>query len=544
VAHQSHSAHGENPIHLPPGVNAKDFSDALKQFEAAVGKEWVFTSDEDLALYRDAYSPLWGDAEDSIPSAALAPDTVEQVQAIARIANQLSIPLYTISTGRNLAYGGSAPVLNGSVVLDLKRMNRVLEVSEKNAFALVEPGVSYFDLYRHIRDKGLKLWIDCPEPGWGSLIGNAVDRGAGSTPLPYRDHYEAHCGMEVVLANGEVVRTGMGALPTAQTWQQFKFGCGPFMDGIFSQSNFGIVTKMGFWLYPEPEACLVGRARVPHHDDIIPFIDILANLMYSGVINTHFAVRSPVFNGPPDPEKTALDVKDASPAEWNRYAASKNLNFWQTDLHFYGPAKVVAAQWEHVRDRLSAIAGATFEDVATYRFPLTDEQIANFTDKGAVGIPSLAVFGSMRFLQADVPVTGHLDISPIIPANGAEILKARKVFAGVFREMGVVPQNGYPETFHWRAFIMFHGLPVTHDPKVNAKSRAAYEKMVEVAAANGWGFYRTHIAFMDKVVNTYSYNQHSLLRLHETVKDALDPNGILSAGRYGIWPKHLRRQKA
>ncbi len=135
-------------------------------------------------------------------------------------------------------------------------MNRVLEVSEQNAFALVEPGVSYFDLYRHIREKRLKLWIDCPEPGWGSPVGNALDRGAGSTPLPYRDHFSAHRGMEVVLANGEVVRTGMGAFPTAQTWQQFKYGVGPFMDGIFSQSNFGVVAKMGFCLFPEPEACL------------------------------------------------------------------------------------------------------------------------------------------------------------------------------------------------------------------------------------------------------------------------------------------------
>jgi (+)-pinoresinol hydroxylase len=543
---RSHSAHGENPINPPPGVNAKDFADALKHFEAVLGKENVFTSDEDLALYRDAYSPLWGEAADSTPSAALAPDTVEQVQEIARTANQLSIPLYTISTGRNLAYGGSAPVLNGSVVLDLKRMNRVLEVSEKNAFALVEPGVSYFDLYRHIRDKGLKLWIDCPEPGWGSLIGNAVDRGAGSTPLPYRDHFDAHCGMEVVLANGEIVRTGMGALPAAETWQQFKYGCGPFLDGMFSQSNFGIVTKMGFWLYPEPEACLVGRARVPHHDDIIPFVDILANLMYSGVINTHFAVRSPVFNGPPEAEKTALDSKPggATPEEWNRYAASKNLNFWQTELHFYGPAKVVAAQWDHVKDRLSAISGATFEDGPVHHFPLSDAEIANFPDKGAVGIPSLAVFSSLRVLQADAPVTGHLDISPIIPVSGEVILKARKVFADVFREMGIVPQNGYAETFHWRSFIMFHGLPVTRDPKLNAKTRAAYQRMVEVAAEHGWGFYRTHIAFMDKVLDTYSYNQHSLHRLHETVKDAVDPKGILSAGRYGIWPKHLRQRQA
>jgi hypothetical protein len=131
---------------LPPGVKSKDFADAMKQFEEAVGKQWVFTSDEDVALYKDAYSPFWGEEEERVASAAVAPDSVEQVQKVARVANALKIPIYPISTGRNLGYGGSAPNLSGSVVLDLKRMNRVLEVSERNAWALVEPGVSYFDL--------------------------------------------------------------------------------------------------------------------------------------------------------------------------------------------------------------------------------------------------------------------------------------------------------------------------------------------------------------------------------------------------------------
>jgi hypothetical protein len=106
---------------------------------------------------------------------------VEQVQAVMRIANQYRIPIYPISTGRNLGYGGSAPNHSGSVVLDLKRMNRVLEVNEGNAFALVEPGVSYFDLYRHIEERGLKVWLDVPDPGWGSPLGNSMDRG-GVTP--------------------------------------------------------------------------------------------------------------------------------------------------------------------------------------------------------------------------------------------------------------------------------------------------------------------------------------------------------------------------
>jgi len=317
---------------LPPGVSPGDFVEAIKQFEEAVGKQWVFTSDEDVALYRDAYSPFLGEPDEIVASAAVAPDSVEQVQSVVRIANRYKIPIYPISTGRNLGYGGSAPVLSGSVVLDLKRMNRILEVNERNAFALVEPGVSYFDLYRHIQEKGLKLWLDVPDPGWGSLVGNSLDHGAGYTPLPFRDHFESHCGMEVVLANGELLRTGMGAVPKAQTWQQFKYGLGPYVDGLFSQSNFGVVTKMGFWLMPQPEAYRVATVWVPKYNDIIPFVDIMARLMNSGTINCHIWIESPAYNGPPDGAREALLAKPdgGSPEEWDRFA--QDIRFIRTAI--------------------------------------------------------------------------------------------------------------------------------------------------------------------------------------------------------------------
>ena len=117
---------------VPPNVNPADFEAALSLWRSAVGADWVFTAAEDVALYRDAYSPYWAEPEERLASAAVAPATLEQVQAVVRTANRYRIPLYAISTGRNLAYGGSAPALSGSVVLDLKRMNRVLEVNERN----------------------------------------------------------------------------------------------------------------------------------------------------------------------------------------------------------------------------------------------------------------------------------------------------------------------------------------------------------------------------------------------------------------------------
>jgi FAD/FMN-containing dehydrogenase len=259
-------------MRVPPGVTPTDFARALRAFEQVVGKERVFTSDADLDLYlyRDAYSPFLHEAEERTACAALAPSSTEEVQRIVRIANRYRVPLYPISTGKNLGYGGSAPAYSGCVVLDLKRMNGILEVNEANAYALVEPGVGYFDLYRYIQERKLKVWIDCPDPGWGSVVGNALDRGAGYMTANFRNHFDSHCGMEVVLPNGELLRTGMGAIPEARTWQRYKSGCGPWIDGIFSQSNFSVVTKMDFWLMPQPEAYLRGTVSVPRHQDLMP----------------------------------------------------------------------------------------------------------------------------------------------------------------------------------------------------------------------------------------------------------------------------------
>ncbi len=94
---------------LPINVKESDFKAAIAKFEAVLGKEWVFKSEEDLNLYRDAYSPQWDDEDEPIPSLALAPKNVKEVQAIVKIANEYKIPLFPISTGKNLGYGSCAP---------------------------------------------------------------------------------------------------------------------------------------------------------------------------------------------------------------------------------------------------------------------------------------------------------------------------------------------------------------------------------------------------------------------------------------------------
>lgn len=545
----------------PPGIGEVQFAAALKEFAQIVGADWVLTSDEDLNTYRDAYSPYLGEAGERWASAAVAPDNAEEVQKIVKIANSYRIPLYPISTGKNLGYGGTAPSYSGSVVLDLKRMNRVLEIDVDRAFVLVEPGVSYFDLYRHIKDKGLKLWIDTPDPGWGSLIGNALERGSGYTLPNIRNHFEAHCGMEVVLASGDLVRTGMGALPTAKTWQQYKTGFGPIVDGLFSQSNMGVVTKMGFWLMPEPDAYLKCHVLLPRYKDLIPLVPILNYLENTNTFNGTADFGSPLLANPqiadwpyaleghlpaiaPEHAELLKTMKLGYSPELEAYGLKHDIAYWKLALPFYGPAKAIQAQWEYAKEKFSSIPGVRFEEHEAIRLPLKpeDEEKIHLPE---LGIPSLKnfIFGARSQLNPN-PGHGHMWFAPIIPRTGEAIYKANEIFAQVSEKMGVPIQFSFalPACYWERNFIMICGFGVTEDPAQNAKSRAMFRELIKVCAEQGWSEYRTPTVFQDDVVKEMSFNNHALLRLQQTIKDALDPNGILSPGRYGIWPKHLREK--
>jgi (+)-pinoresinol hydroxylase len=157
-----------------------------------------------------------------------------------------------------------------------------------------------------------------------------------------------------------------------------------------------------------------------------------------------------------------------------------------------------------------------------------------------LGVPSLAIFSALG-----PNGQGHIDVSPITPMTGEAVFEVMEVFDRVLQEMGITNVGVVPAgTYYPRSFFFLFTFPIEHDVEKNRKVRAAFKRLVQVGAEHGWGEYRTHLAFMDDVANTYSFNNHALLRLHETLKDALDPNGILSPGKSGIWPKHMRKARA
>jgi hypothetical protein len=296
---------------------------------------------------------------------------------------------------------------------------------------------------------------------------------------------------------------------------------------------------------------MTGTVTVPKHNDLVPLIETLNVLENSRVTNGMSDLTSPAMGMPAPDDAPPLSAQlaahiqkaiDGSPAELDAYAASKGQPVWRCTLKFYGPAKVLPLQWEHCREKFARIPGAKFESGELLRMPLTAGQKEK-VHKPEFGLPALTIFTiGARNANNPNPTNGHQWFSPIIPRSGEAVFEANRIFSKAGREYGLpVPPYSIPFTFWERSFLFLFGFPVTHDIEKNKRSRAAFRQLVEIAAQAGFGEYRTAPAYQDLIMSTYSFNNNALLRFHETLKDAVDPNGIISPGRYGIWPKHLRQ---
>jgi (+)-pinoresinol hydroxylase len=533
---------------LPPNVAPADFAAATREMAGIVGAQWVFTSAEDVDLYKDSYTPFVGEPERQYEaSAAVAPASVEEVQQLVRVANKYRLPLYAISTGRNIGYGGSAPTYSGSVIVDLKRMNRIVEHSEREAYVVVEPGVSFYELYEFLQSRNSQLMASPPEPGWGSPIGNALDHGVGGVA---GDNFGQVHGVEVVLGTGELLRTGMGALKDPRLWQNYRYGFGPYLDGIFSQSNFGIVTKMGFWLVPRPEMQQGFTAVSFRSEDLHEMVDAAQMMRYQGLLHSTVAacpVRA--LNGGADgsvssrnPDVAALlrAPGGGSHAQWDELAVRLKVPAAVMVGSARGPAVVVEATLKHAEAVFRKIPGVNFIAQPPVRFPI-DTKTFDDEQKSFYGIPSLWAFSRMAIQGSSL---GHFYFSPVAKATAQDLFAVNETVIRVLQE-----EPELLDRFGWRgglgsypkAYVLLYEFMISSDPKVNARRREIFTKLVDTCGARGWAEYRTPPAFQDLVMGQYSANNNALRRFCETIKDAVDPNGILAPGKSGIWPKNLRR---
>ena len=520
---------------LAPNVGEKEFSRAIDAFTAALGADAVLTDEASLREFRDPFEPpTW---DDYTASAVVMPTSVEEVQAVVRIANEYKVPLWPHGQGRNNGYGGPAPRLRGSVIVSLRRMNRVLEINEELAYAVVEPGVRWFDLYEAIQKGGHRLMLSIADLGWGSVVGNSLDNGI--TYMPNGQDFAAPCGLEVVLPNGEVMRTGMGAMPGNRSWHIYKRGLGPVLDPLFMQSNYGIVTRMGIWLMPYPEVYMPLWLRVWKEDDLGPLMDTLRRLRLDRTIEGVPSVYNTLVLASVLTRRSDWYTgEDPIPDEMiDRIARELEIGRWCMRFALWGDDGVVDHDYRKIKEAFEQIPGAEVhgekhapEDIPSLQHP---------GDRIQGGVPNLEWNNMTGWYGGEEG--GHIGFSPVVPLTGSEALRAHRLLRGLVENKAKLDYIAGLLAIGARSFV--NVTMVIFDTKDEAQARRSYDTarlLVTEAAKEGYGEYRAHLDFMDVASEQYSFNNHAYKRFCETIKDAVDPNGIIAPGRHGIWPRALR----
>lgn len=251
---------------------------ALARWRELIGDEHVWADETRLAAAATATFPT-----QQRVAAQLRPADTSQVQACVRVAHELGIPLHAVSRGRNWGYGSRVPHRDGAVVLDLARLDRIVDFDERLAYVTVEPGVTFRQLSTFLRSCRARVFASVVGgTGDGSVLANALERGDGSGPLG--DRFGHVCGLEVVLPTGELVHTGYARFPGAHAAPLSKWGAGPYLDGLFSQSGLGIVTRATIWLAPYPKSLLIGSLIADDDAALRAIVDAARELVLSGAI--------------------------------------------------------------------------------------------------------------------------------------------------------------------------------------------------------------------------------------------------------------------
>ncbi|MFD5824547.1 FAD-binding oxidoreductase [Lentzea sp. NPDC060358] len=214
----------------------------LAELRTALGDAGVLTDADVTASYRRDMMPL---APHGSPLAVVFPLNTEQVQAVVRACASHRVPIVPRGAGSGLS--GAANAIEGCVVLVTTKMNAIVEIDADNRLAVVEPGVVNLDLRGAVEKDGLFYPPDPSSYDWCTIGGNLSTNAGGLCCVKYGVTTDSVLGLEVVLADGEVLRTGRRTVKGVAGYDLTKLFIG-------SEGTLGVITKATLALRPLPQA--------------------------------------------------------------------------------------------------------------------------------------------------------------------------------------------------------------------------------------------------------------------------------------------------
>lgn len=528
---------------------ATDLNPCLEEWTQLLGRDYVTAEKGTLA---EAQTATYKTEQNVV--AVLRPANLKQIQDCLRLANRFHIPLYPISSGKNWGYGSRVSPADGCALLDLGRLNRILDFDEQLGCVTVEPGVTQKQLYNFLTERNSGLWMDATGSSPDcSLIGNVMERGFGHTPMG--EHFGNVCGLEVVLPDGSVIETGAARFRNSNSGGVNRWGVGPSIDGLFSQSNLGIVTRLTVWLMPKPDAFEAFFFRSPDADSLPALVDILRQLRLKEVLRSaiHIGNDYKVLGGlrqyPWDETNGDTPLSADLMANFRR---KLGFGHWNVSGGLYGTPGQVSEAKQILRKALSRQRGTLkFLSPKTLqiakRFSRPFKMVSGW-DLGKTVELVEPILGLMQGIPTEQPLfsaywrkrtappkdpnpdrdrCGLLWYAPVAPANGEPVQKLAELASRTLLRYKFEPMLSL--TFITPRMVSCV-VSISYDREVageDDRAAACHDELVNICSDNGYYPYRLGIRSMHLLEEPASFRTFM-----QSLKAAIDPNAVLAPGRY------------
>jgi 4-cresol dehydrogenase (hydroxylating) len=527
-----------------------ELNEALTAWRQILGAQHVEAGREKLALAERATFPC-----DHHIAAIISPATTAEVQQCVLIAAKHKVPLYPISAGRNWGLGSCLPAADDCVLIDLRRMNRIVAHDENLSYLTVEPGVTFAQATAHLRERKSAHYLSViGGPPYASLIGNAMERGDGVGR--YGDRLLHACALEVVLPTGECIHTGFGRYGKALAQPVHRYGVGPVLDGLFGQSNFGIVTQATFWLARKPPDFQSLVFTMADDERMLAAAEAVKSLMALGVVlpnslaiwNAYkFATTDHQYpwhltgGKKPLPAEQLAKLKGPfSGAKWvgvaGLYSASR--------VHARADRKLIAQSLKPLSSRCLFIDRTKVRLAQFFRGPLkrmgfdVDSVVrVLFAEPIFLGYPTTkSIAGCYWRKRGPVPADpdpdrdrcGVLWLCPAVPFTAEHIRKSAAICHEISLRHGFEPHIAMTFPSERCVYLLPSLLYDRDEAGEDESAMRCHNEMFETLLAAGYYPHRLGIQSMGMLPPAESDYQAVWRRL----KSVLDPAGILAPGRY------------
>ena len=454
-----------------------DKNKILRNLGEIVGKDFVSNKPEDLYIYSQDPGASLSRPVDFV----IMPKTVEELQNIIKLANAEKIPL--VPMGGGLTLSGLVIPVKGGIVIDMKRMNKIIEINEYSKYALIEAGVTTGQLLSYLNESYPNLQPPVPDaPPSATVAGNVLIHGSGYLSQKYGDHGAMINGLEVVLPNGDICKLGSCSI------SPFWFARGPIPDliGLFISSfgTMGIISKLSIQLFDKPKFREVVFGLLKDPKDIP---NILLKITKTGLA-----------------EDILLGMQDKP--DWMKG-------------YVFVIAYVTGESQEEIDSHVKIFKRVYRK--ANARYMKTPERIRNVYLEKPIFAASAADYrkgGGFEYVGANMP----LEKIPEAYRRGAEISK----------KYGIVPTLGSRLIGGTHNILMFFSYSFNRaDPKDMENARNALHETNKLALELGGIPWKAELAGQQLILEKMDPNYK---KLFNSIRNTLDPNRIMNPGNWEV----------